>query len=124
MHFFSTLIVASAFVASGVLAHPGHDTRHEIEERAAFMKNSKRDLSHCAEKLKARGLEARAIQRRSAIAKDVREKRGLSTSAPYLRARDASSVLNTTHLSGVNYTPLTPETTLFSSNNSCILSPE
>ncbi|KFY44050.1 hypothetical protein V494_01674 [Pseudogymnoascus sp. VKM F-4513 (FW-928)] len=80
MHFFSTLIVASAFAASSVLAHPGHDTRHEIAERAAFMKNSKRDLSHCAEKLKARGLEARAIQRRSAIAKDVREKRGLSTS--------------------------------------------
>jgi protocatechuate 3,4-dioxygenase beta subunit len=47
-----------------------------------------------------------------------------STGAPYLRARDAASVLNTTHLSGVNYTPLTPETTLFSSINSCILSAE
>ncbi|OBT54278.1 hypothetical protein VE04_05729 [Pseudogymnoascus sp. 24MN13] len=124
MHFFSTLVVASAFGASGVLAHAGHDTRHEIEERAAFMKNSKRDLSHCAAKMKARGLEARAIQRRAAIAKSTREKRGLSTSAPYLRARDAASVLNTTHLSSVNYTPLTPETTLFSSINSCILSPE
>ncbi|KFY63226.1 hypothetical protein V496_04075 [Pseudogymnoascus sp. VKM F-4515 (FW-2607)] len=124
MHFFSTLVVASAFVASSVLAHPGHDTRHEIEERAAFMKNSKRDLSHCAAKMKARGLEARAIQRRAAIAKSTREKRGLSTNAPYLRAREAASVLNTTHHSDVDYTPLTAETTIFSSNNSCILSPE
>lgn len=80
MHFFSTLVVASAFVATSVLAHPGHDTRHEIEERAAFMKNSKRDLSHCAAKMKARGLEARAVQRRAAVAKSTREKRGLSTS--------------------------------------------
>ncbi|KFY21537.1 hypothetical protein V493_07330 [Pseudogymnoascus sp. VKM F-4281 (FW-2241)] len=124
MRFFSTLVVASAFMTSSVLAHPGHDTRHEIEERAAFMKNSKRDLSHCVAKMKARGLEARAIQRRSAIAKSTREKRGLSTNAPYLRARDAASVLNTTHHSSVDYTPLTSETTIFSSNNSCILSPE
>lgn len=80
MHFFNALAVASAFVASGVLAHPGHDTRHEIAERAAFMKNSKRDLSHCAEKMKARGVEARNIQRRAAIAKSTREKRGISTS--------------------------------------------
>ncbi|KFY45817.1 hypothetical protein V495_02803 [Pseudogymnoascus sp. VKM F-4514 (FW-929)] len=123
MHFFSTLIVASA-LASSVLAHPGHDTRHEIEERAAFMKNSKRDLSHCAAQMKARGIEARAVNRRAAIARKTREKRGLSTSAPYIRARDAASVLNTTHHSGVDYTPLTPETTIFSSINSCILSPE
>lgn len=79
MHFFSTLIVASA-LASSVLAHPGHDTRHEIEERAAFMKNSKRDLSHCAAQMKARGIEARAVNRRAAIARKTREKRGLSTS--------------------------------------------
>lgn len=90
MHFFSTLVVASAFVASSVLAHPGHDTRHEIKERAAFMKNSKRDLSHCAAKMKARGLEARAIQRRAAIAKSTREKRGLSTSEYRISPSNAS----------------------------------
>lgn len=44
------------------------------------MKNSKRDLSHCAAKMKARGVEARAIRRRSAIAKNLREKRDLSPS--------------------------------------------
>lgn len=90
MHFFSTLVVASAFVASSVLAHPGHDTRHEIDERAAFMKNSKRDLSHCAAKMKARGLEARAIQRRAAIVKGTREKRGLSTSEYRISPSNAS----------------------------------
>lgn len=80
MRFFNTLLVASALLATSVLAHPGHDTRHEIEERAAFMKNSKRDLGHCAAKIKARGIEARAVQRRAAIAKDLRKKRDLSSS--------------------------------------------
>lgn len=77
-------------MASSVLAHPGHDTRHEIDERAAFMKNSKRDLSHCAAKMKARGLEARAIQRRAAIVKGTREKRGLSTSEYRISPSNAS----------------------------------
>ena len=106
MHFFSTLVVASAFVASGVLAHPGHDTRHEIEERAAFMKNSKRDLSHCAAKMKARGIEARAVQRRAAIAKSTREKRGLSTSEYRISLSFASLTIAQAPLTSAPETPL------------------
>ena len=39
-------------------------------------------------------------------------------------SRDTASVLNTSHLSPVNYTTDTPETTLFASNSSCILMPD
>jgi len=123
MHFLSTLTVTAA-LASTIIAHPGHDMRHEMEERAAFMKTSKRDLSHCAAKMKARGLEQQGIQRRTAVAKKARTTRGLSSSAPYLKVRDEATVLNTTHLSSVAYSNATDESVIFSGNNSCILSPE
>lgn len=80
MRFFSTVAVASAVLASSVLAHPGHDHSKEMAERAAFMKTSKRDLSHCAPQMKARGIEARNVKRRAALAKNLRKKRNLSTS--------------------------------------------
>jgi hypothetical protein len=117
MQFSTTLIAAVAALSSTVAAHPGHDARQEIAERRAFMATHKRDLSHCAEKLKARGIEARNVARRAATATRQRERRGLVT-------RDFATVLNTTHLSDVDYTPETDETIVFSSNNSCILSPE
>jgi len=47
------------------------------------------------------------------------------TEAPYLRARDLDTVLNTNHKSNLtNATPDTDPSLLFSGNNSCILSPE
>jgi hypothetical protein len=122
MHFLS--LAAVAFLASTITAHPGHDHSHEVEARAAFMKTSKRDLSHCAAKMKARGLDHSSIQRRAAIAKSERKKRNLHAGAPFLKARDAATVLNTTHLSSVAYSNVTEESVIFSGNNSCILSPE
>lgn len=44
--------------------------------------------------------------------------------APFLKARDFDSVLNTTHLSSESYTNATDEAILFAGNNSCVLSPE
>ena len=41
-----------------------------------------------------------------------------------LRARDLSQVLNTSHVSPVDYTPYSPYETIFVGNTSCILSPE
>ncbi|KAF7889157.1 hypothetical protein EAF00_009457 [Botryotinia globosa] len=79
-----------------------------------------RDLSHCSAKLKARGLEQAAVARRSAIAKSERKKR----EQPYLKARDEATVLNTTHLSTMDYDTTTDESVVFSGNNFCILSPE
>jgi len=78
-----TSLVAAAILASNVIAHPGQsafELRQEIAERAEFMKHSKKDLSHCAAKMKARGLEQRAIARRTAIAKDARRKRSITAS--------------------------------------------
>jgi protocatechuate 3,4-dioxygenase beta subunit len=43
---------------------------------------------------------------------------------PKLRVRDAGTVLNTTHLSPIDYSPLTPLDVIFESNSSCVLSPE
>ncbi|KAE9377367.1 extracellular dioxygenase [Stipitochalara longipes BDJ] len=117
-------LIAAAVFASNVIAHPGHDIRAEMAERAAFMQTSKRDLSHCAAKMKARGMDKRSVARRAAIAKEARKKRSIATNTPFLKARDVDTVLNTTHLSPESYTNATNEAILFASNNSCVLSPE
>ncbi|KAI0452299.1 aromatic compound dioxygenase [Xylaria acuta] len=110
----STILAASAAVL--VAAHPGHDHSDEILQRRDFISNTKRsDLSHCAAKLKARGVEQRSTLRRRALA-DARSKRGII-------GRDVSDK-NKSHLSDSGYTAETPLDTIFSSNTSCLLSPE
>lgn len=59
------------------VAHPGHDVTQEITERRDFLASNRNDLSHCADKLKARGLETRNIQRRSDLVKGLLKKRGI-----------------------------------------------
>jgi hypothetical protein len=72
------LIAALAFFEQAA-AHPGHDINSEIAERSAGLAQfSKRDLSHCVAKNKARGLEQRSIQRRTKILQAERAKRGLA----------------------------------------------
>ncbi|TRX96108.1 hypothetical protein FHL15_002832 [Xylaria flabelliformis] len=111
---FSTALVTSAAVL--VTAHPGHDHSNEILQRREFISNTKRsDLSHCAAKLKARGVEQRSTQRRKALA-DARSKRGILE-------RDVSDI-NKSHHSSNDYTADTPLDVIFSSNTSCLLSPE
>jgi hypothetical protein len=128
-----------AYSGKNVIAHPSHDIRAETAERTAFMQTSKRDLSHCAAKMKARGMDKRSVARRAAVANDARKKRSIAYSAslslqtshfitreldaPFLKARDVDSVLNTTHLSSESYTNASDETILFAGNNSsCVLS--
>jgi len=78
MHF-STLL-AGAFAAASVSAHPGHDPAVELAEReAALSQFAYRDLSHCAEKIKARGLEARAVARRNALVNTLQKRHGLES---------------------------------------------
>lgn len=122
MKYSTTLVAAAAaFFASTAIAHPGHDHSAEIAARSAYLQKSttKRDLSHCSAKLKARGVEDRSIKRRAEIAGKERAKRALKK-----RSSDLTTVLNTTHLSSVDYTPLSMEDTIFTSNSSCILQPE
>lgn len=109
---FSTLSALTSIVAVAV-AHPGHDLSAEIAERAAFKQNSKRTtLSHCSEKLAARGVEKRNVARRS---------QGFNR----MNKRDINSVLATDHnATETGYSKVTPESTIFSSENSCVLTPE
>jgi hypothetical protein len=76
----SSLAAAALLSSMFVHGHLGHDIKREIEDRGAKLQQiSRRDLSHCSAKLKARGFEQRIIERRSEILRSEREKRGLPT---------------------------------------------
>ncbi|KZL78375.1 extracellular dioxygenase [Colletotrichum incanum] len=112
--------VATGFaLLSGAVAHPGHDLTEEIAERRAFLSTIKRaSLGHCADKLAARGITARNVARRAAQVEQARQKRNI-------KKRDAASVLAASHnQTELGYTLNTDATTLFSGNNSCVLTPE
>ncbi|KAJ9142461.1 Catechol 1,2-dioxygenase 1 [Pleurostoma richardsiae] len=115
MHF--STIIAGALAAVAVTAHPGHDHHQEMEERRAMLQHTRRDLGHCMAKMKARGLEGRSLKRRSTKTTNLTKNRGL-------KERDLTSLLNVSHESTESYSLSTPETTIFASNNSCVLSPE
>ncbi|KAJ9636052.1 hypothetical protein H2204_005549 [Knufia peltigerae] len=67
------LIAATALFVATINAHPGHSLDEEIAERAAYLKHSVRNLDHCAEKLRDRGLEKRSISRRVAKIQQLRD---------------------------------------------------
>ncbi|KAK2035616.1 aromatic compound dioxygenase [Colletotrichum zoysiae] len=115
---FSSVATGLALLSS-VVAHPGHDITEEIVERRAFLSSVKRaNLSHCADKLAARGLTARNIARRAAQVQYARQKRNI-------KKRDSASVFATSHNdTDLGYTLNTDAATLFSGNNSCVLTPE
>jgi hypothetical protein len=113
-------LASSLLLLSGLsLAHPGHDLTDEILERRAF-KNSVRSVSlaHCADKLKARGVQARNLERRAATVAMARLSHGVSK-------RDTDSVLAESHnKTSLGYTENTSISDLFSGNASCVLTPE
>ncbi|GKT43635.1 uncharacterized protein ColSpa_03816 [Colletotrichum spaethianum] len=115
---FSSVATGLALLSSAV-AHPGHDLTEEIAERRAFLSTVKRaNLGHCADKLAARGVTARNIARRAAQVEQARQKRNI-------KKRDATSVLAASHnQTDLGYTLNTDAATLFSGNNSCVLTPE
>ncbi|KAK9423339.1 putative Intradiol ring-cleavage dioxygenases domain-containing protein [Seiridium unicorne] len=114
MHF--TTIAIAAFAATFVSAHG--DIEREIAMRSAMLQHTSRDLGHCAAKLKARGFEDRAIQRRAETRAQLMKKRNI-------KARDVDSVLATDHNeTAFAYTADTDESVIFASNGSCTLAPE
>jgi len=72
-------LLTSALVAGLALAHPGHDHTKEMAERREYLATRKTDLSHCAEKIRDRGLQKRAIRRRQQLADNWVAKRGLKS---------------------------------------------
>jgi DNA-binding helix-hairpin-helix protein with protein kinase domain len=116
MHLISFLLGVAALHL--VAAHPGHDHHAELNQRREILGSIQRtDLSHCADKIKKRGLEERAVRRRAELASQLIKRNGL-------QERDFIASLNTSHLSHKEYSANTPETTIFATNNSCVLSPE
>ena len=119
MRLTTNLFTSFLLLSGAVTAHPGHNVAQEAAERRDFLNSVKRSsLAHCAEKLKARGIEARNIARRSAQISKARQKRGL-------KKRDLESVLSASHnQTDQGYTLNTDANTLFAGINSCVLTPE
>lgn len=117
MHF-STLLGTAAAVGV-VTAHGTHTVEQEIAVRNAMLQqHTARDLSHCAAKLKTRGLEDRAIERRARKREELIKKRNI-------KARDLATILATDHNeTSLGYTLDTSEATIFATDASCILTSE
>lgn len=99
-----------------VSAHPGEDHAIEALERgAALNMMGKRSLSHCADKLAARGVHARNDARR----------RNIQRSLTAIAKRDIASALATDHHSNLTgVTTSSASSTFFTGQNQCILAPE
>jgi hypothetical protein len=110
-----SLFAVLSFLTS-ISAHPGEDHTQEAAARRSFLQHSKRDLSHCDEHLQARGLKDQQIAHRHELARSLRTAEGLD--------KRALSDIQKTHHSEEHYTLWTSAEILFSSNNSCVLSPE
>ncbi|KAH9904220.1 aromatic compound dioxygenase [Xylariomycetidae sp. FL2044] len=124
MRFATTVVASGLALMSGVaVAHPGHDISGEVAERRAFLAGQKRaDLSHCAAKLKARGLSDRNVRRRAAAADEARARRGLKKKREIITF---DSVLATDHnKTDTGVSPNSPYRALFGDYNSCTLTPE
>ncbi|KAF3021014.1 hypothetical protein E8E14_011042 [Neopestalotiopsis sp. 37M] len=113
----SPIIVGLALLG-GALGHLGgaHEELKMIRDFRATQQV--RDLSHCADKLKARGVEARNVARRWDTVNKARAKRNL-------HKKDLDSVLATSHNeTALGYTTSTDPAALFASNSSCLLTPD
>jgi hypothetical protein len=109
MRLFQT-VAALVATAHLTIAHPGDDHEHEAAVRRNFLSNNAPNLDHCAEKLQALGVTERATQRRHLMARNIREKRGISKRGE--------------HESQEEYTIDTDPTVLFSAKASCMLAPD
>ncbi|KAF8857728.1 GPI anchored dioxygenase-like protein [Acephala macrosclerotiorum] len=125
--------VAAACLASTSLAHPGevHDAAHmkrEVQARNQMASAAKRSLDTCSNSLKHREVAARSVKRRAEVARELRQRRNIQ-SKPRKFRRDLATLeiyeaINHNETGILDYTTSTAETTIFSANTSCILTPE
>lgn len=85
--------MATVFFAGTTIAHPGEvhsasQVKRELEAHNNLARHSKRALGGCADSLKARALQSRAIARREATAKSLRAKRGLAANSIFSVLRE------------------------------------
>lgn len=125
--------LTAALLASSAAAHPGEEAHHinraaELSRRE-YRAAARRGLDSCASKLHGRdGLVETAAKRRAEKAAYYRE-RALSARAAKRgdsQKRDTDSVLATDHnaTETLGYTLDTPESTIFATNTTCVLTPE
>lgn len=99
------------------IAHPGPgESRDNGQLLQLHRRQAKHGLQACKAQLERRGVNSRAESRRRAAVELYREKFKLDV-------RDAS-VVNKSHHSDKDYSPLTSDTVIFQESNSCILEPE
>ncbi|KAG5769029.1 hypothetical protein H9Q72_003581 [Fusarium xylarioides] len=112
-----TSLVVSVLTAAS-LAHPGHheDNGPNPVAKRAFLSQSRRALDACAGHLKARGTVEKAEAHRRALIKKYMKKG--------LRARDTDEVLAKDHHANLTLMTMNPDSFVFASNNTCVLSPE
>ncbi|KAG7443702.1 aromatic compound dioxygenase, partial [Guyanagaster necrorhizus] len=120
----TSLVSLALLVATSVVAHPGETppTSVQLSRRAQLETATGRSLADCQSHFARRGYKDRSAARRTALAEELRQKRGIATRAPYKRALTVEEVVDTSHLS--NVTGLTSDSDPFSSNASCVLTPE
>lgn len=132
-------LLAAALCAATAAAHPGSESHHvdraaELSRRS-YKAAARRGLEACADKLHARGGLAEAAARRradkaAAYRARALAERGLRSSNPSSEnkngKRDEDAVLATDHnaTATLGYTLDTPESTVFATNNTCVLTPE
>lgn len=73
---FSAFLV-NALAVTLASAHGSRDVKRDQAIRRSVLEHSKKDLSHCAAKIRRSGLEARNVQRRAEHAAALIEKRGI-----------------------------------------------
>ncbi|KAK0454215.1 aromatic compound dioxygenase [Desarmillaria tabescens] len=124
MLYLTSLVSVALLVANSVVGHPGEapPTSVELTRRAELEISTRRSLADCQSHLARHGYADRSIARRTALAEELRQKRGLATRSPYKRALTVDEVISTSHLS--NATGLTSDSDPFTSNSSCVLTPE
>lgn len=61
MHFYAFL--TSPLLAMPAAGHPGHDAEQEMIKYRDFPLNNRNNLRHCAEEIRAQGLDTRNIER-------------------------------------------------------------
>lgn len=125
-------VAAAAFVAPAI-AHPGehhdhHAVKRQVEARNRVAARTKRSIDSCSTSNEARQVAARSAARRSKVVRELREKRGISSSPQKFR-RDLATLekfdaIDHNRTGVLNYDMNTPESIVFGGNTSCILSPE
>lgn len=88
----SRCVVAASLALHGVTAHPGEDHDPQAEElemalRRSVAASNRRALNACAGSAADVALKQRAIQRRDAKLKELREKRSISINGKSFRAK-------------------------------------